>query len=78
MPFVDHASSLYSEMVDGPAAHVPRSAPRRYMDALHPLTAQNRRQIGHVINLKKVTRPIGFDGINRLLKHTIFGFVVKF
>jgi hypothetical protein len=36
MPFVDHASSLYSELVGGPAAHVPRSAPIRYIDALPP------------------------------------------
>jgi len=78
MPFVDHASSLYSELVEGPAAHVPRSAPRRYIDALQPLTAQNRRQTGHVINLKKVTRAIDIDSMNRLIKNTIFGFVVKF
>ena len=77
MPFVDHASSLYSELVGGPSA--PRSAPRRYIDALSPpLTALNRRQAGHVINLKKVTRAIDYDSMDRLLKHTIVGFVVKF
>jgi hypothetical protein len=43
-----------------------------------PLTALNRRQTGHVINLKKVTRAIDYDSMDRFLKHTIFGFVVKF
>jgi len=43
-----------------------------------PLTALNRRQTGHIINLKKVTRAVDFDSMDRLLKHTVFGFIVKF
>lgn len=33
MLVVYHASSLYSELVYGPAAHVPRREPRPYSDA---------------------------------------------
>jgi hypothetical protein len=65
-----HVISLHSELVGGSAAHVLRSAHRRYGG--HPSHPTVRgKQTGYVINFKVVTRAIDFDRVDRRQKNDV-------